>query len=59
MYKYQKYSCTTSNMDEFKTICIYENIRIFMYFFKRREDFSLILKKSNIFKNLSTCQTRT
>ena len=42
-------------MDDFITICIYENLPIFVYFFKRREDFSRLLKKkknrtfSNIF----------
>ena len=46
-------------MDDFKTICIYENLPIFAYFFKRREDFSRLLKKSNILKYLSMCQTHT
>ena len=46
-------------MDGFKTICIYENLPAFAYFFKRREDFPRLLKKSNIFKYLSMCQTRT
>ena len=42
--KYQMHSYTTSKMDDFKTICIYENLPIFAYFFKRREDFSCFLK---------------
>ena len=46
-------------MDAFKTICIYENFPIFAYFFKGREDFSRLLKNSNIFKYLSTWQTRS
>ena len=41
-YKIHSY---TSNMNDFKTICIYENCSIFAYFFKRREDFSRHLKK--------------
>ena len=57
--KYQIHSYTTSNMDDFKTICIYENLPIFAYFFKSREDFSCLLKKSNNFKYHSTCQRRT
>ena len=56
---YQIHSYTTSNMDDFKTISIYENLPIFAYFFKRQEDFCCLLKKSNIFKYLSTCQTRS
>ena len=32
--KYQILSYTTSNMDDFKAICIYENIPISEYFFK-------------------------
>ena len=46
-------------MDDFKTICIYENLPISAYFFERREDFSCLLKKSNIFKYHSSCQART
>ena len=57
--KYQIYSYSTSNRDHFKTICIYKNLRIFAYFFKIREDFSRLLKKSNILKYISTSQTRT
>ena len=59
--KYQIHSYITSNMDDFKSICIYENLHISTYFFKRRVDFSCLLKKKNpnIFKYLSTCQTRT
>ena len=57
--KYQIHSYTTSNMEDLKTICIYENLRISVYFFKRREDFSCLLKKSNIFKYHSTCQICT
>ena len=38
--KYQMHFYMTSNMEDFKTICIYENLPIFAYFFKRREDFS-------------------
>ena len=39
-------------MYDFKTIGVYENLPIFAYFFKRREDFSRLLKNptfSNIF----------
>ena len=32
--KYQILSYTTSNMDDFKAICIYENIPVSEYFFK-------------------------
>ena len=46
-------------MDDFKTICIYENLLVFVYFLKTQEDFSRLFKKSNIFKYLSTCQTRS
>ena len=49
----------TSNMNDFKTIGIYGNLPIFAYFFKRQEDFSFLLKKSNIFKYHSMCQTHT
>ena len=48
--KYQIHS-NTSNMDDFKTFCIYENLPIFTYFFKRREDFSCLLKNP-IFSNI-------
>ena len=30
--KYQIHSYTTSNMDDFKTICIYKNLHVFEYF---------------------------
>ena len=46
-------------MDDFKTICICENLPLSAYFFTRRKDFSCLLKKSNIFKYHSTYQTRT
>ena len=53
-------------MDDFKMICIYENLPIFAYFFKRREDFSHLLKNppfSNIFPRtkhiLNTFKLRT
>ena len=49
--KYQIHSYTTSNMDDFKTICIYENLPISAYFFKRREDFSCLLK-NRTFSNI-------
>ena len=38
-------------MDEFKIICVYENLPISAYFFKRREDFSCFLKNP-IFLNI-------
>ena len=45
-------------MDDFKTICIYENLPIFAYFFKRQEGFSCLFKKKfNRFKYLSTLET--
>ena len=37
-------------MDDFKTICIYDNLPNFAYFFKRREDFSRLLKKIQHFQ---------
>ena len=37
-------------MDDFKTTCIYENLPIFAYFFKRREDFSRPFKKIQHFQ---------
>ena len=46
-------------MDDFKTVCIYENLPISAYFFKGLEDFYRLLKKSNIFKYHSTFQRRT
>ena len=46
-------------MNDFKTIYMYENLHIFAYFFKKQEDFSRLLKNSNIFKYLSMCQTRS
>ena len=51
----QIHSYTTSNMDDFKTICKYKNLSISSHFSK---DFSDLLK-SNSFKHPSTCQTRT
>ena len=48
--KYQIRFYATSNMDDFKTICMYENLSIFAYFFKRREDFSRLLKKIQHFQ---------
>ena len=48
--KYQIHSFTTSNMDDFKTICIYENLPIFAYFFKRWEDFYCLVKNIKHFK---------
>ena len=42
IYIYQIYSNMTSNMDDFKTICIYENLPISACFFKRQEDFSCL-----------------
>ena len=53
--KYQIHSYTTSNMDDFKTICIYENLPIFAYFFKRLKDFSRLLKKNPTFSNIFLC----
>ena len=38
-------------MGDFKTICIFENLPISAYFFKRREDFSCLLKNP-IFSNI-------
>ena len=32
-------------MDDFNMICLYENLPILAYFFKRREDFSCLKKK--------------
>ena len=49
--KYQIHSYTTSNMDNFKTICIYENLPISAYFFKKWEGFSCLLKNP-IFSNI-------
>ena len=50
-------------MDDFKTICIFENLTISAYFFKRREDFSCLLKNSafsNIIPHvLNTFKLRT
>ena len=57
--KYQIQSYTTSNMDDFKTICIYENLLVLAYFLKKREDLFRFFGKSNIFKYISTCQTRS
>ena len=37
--KYQIHSYMTSNMDDFKTICIYENLLVFVYFFKKTGGF--------------------
>ena len=42
--KCQMHSYTPCNMDDFKTISIYENLPISVYFFKRRENFPCLLK---------------
>ena len=39
-------------MDDFKTICIYENLPVSVYFFKKREDFSCLLKNPTFFSNI-------
>ena len=57
--EYQIHSYTTSNMDDFKTICVYEYLTISAYFFERQENFSCHLKISQIFKYHSMYQIRT
>ena len=37
-------------MDDFKKICMYENLPISAYFFKRQEDFSCLKNSTNTFK---------
>ena len=49
--KHQIHSYTISNRDDFKSICIYENLLIFAYFFKRREDF-LVYEKNSTFSKV-------
>ena len=44
----------TSKMDDFKMICIYENLPISVFFFERREDFSCLLKNPT-FSHIIPC----
>ena len=50
--KYQIHSYMTSNMDDYKMICIYENLLVFAYFLKNRRIYLVSLRNptfSNIF----------
>ena len=49
--KYQIHSSTKSNMDDFKTICIYENLPVFAYFLKNGRIYLVSLKNST-FSNI-------
>ena len=55
--EYQIHSYMTSNMDDFKTICIFGNLLVFAYFLKDGRIYlvSLRNKKNPIFSNIFPC----